>query len=1178
MSSNYDDIVGGAGPAPAPAGNDYDDVVSAPAPPSLSQVAKSRFASKGNVYGGVPGPEPKTTTSADTLGGALNESGLMVPMTSRVVPSGAAGMPFVPAPTGDSGFTPGALVEKAAALNKNPDGMAKAAHGILQVVGGAGDFLTSPLGAATLGAGAAGAAGGVAGQVVKGAATAGVLPFMVQSAKDAYQGITGGDIQQAARGVAGLGVSALPLTHEISEASKALHTDLTGAGPQGSDLSLNQPGSPQPEYPVLDQVTSHATPYEPPPVQPLELNKSRFRRVQGEPNMNPPPEPEMSREEADMQVAQAQADGVQQAKRNALDKNLAEIDARAKSRGIYDDVVGAPDESVPDTPAGPAGRSYDDLAGYADGTAPETAAPSPAEAGDVAAQGVPPDYQAEEIPPRPVPPDSGRADAHGPEPVDDGLIADLGRRADEARARLAERRAGRTGTVMGSGLGGLNDVAEDLPDLAMIGAHKIASGVSDFGTWAKQMADEHGIDPDSDEAKKLFDQSRLVLTSASTRGDAPAGGDKNVGLAKDTLREMGATHSLEQLRLQRQLKPMEQEFDTQMRTKGKQANYDFMSRMERGDLSDPRAASLRKVLDSARERVQALGNGALDDFIENYFPHQWEDPAAAAQAIRELRKSPLEGSKSFLKHRTVESIEAGMLERGLVPKWDNPIDAVRLKVAESDRYVYAQKAIMQGVKDGWIREIEGERPPPGYTKINVSGGHYMADPEVAKVFNNYLSPGLAGRGDNIGTIYRGYMRSASFLNQAQLGLSAFHATGSALNSMISTVALGTKQLFTDGQRMSGVGNIIKGTLPTEPLLQLVKGNRLMREVMAERGITAEMLQKGGGRVGMEHWYFNNSAGRFMRALRRGEYGKAALGTIPAAIESANKLVMQYTVPRLKIAAFIDMAQHEVERLGPDATDQQVRHAYGKAWDSVDNRFGQLVYDNLFWNKAIKDLGLASVRSLGWNVGTVQDLGGGLKDYATVGSRFGGNTPFRDAAFTHRMAYVAALPFVTGLYGAIYGYLHGNPPQTLQDYYHPHSGETNEDGTQERVNLPTYMKEVTGDAHAVMPGGRLHTKGVIDVVASKTNPLLQTVIQTLENKDFFDHPIRNEQDPAVQQMKQYADYLSQQLRPFSTRTQGQEQGPERKVEQFGGITHAPKWSQDGYKPPRAAKRSPYGPQE
>jgi hypothetical protein len=61
---------------------------------------------------------------------------------------------------------------------------------------------------------------------------------------------------------------------------------------------------------------------------------------------------------------------------------------------------------------------------------------------------------------------------------------------------------------------------------------------------------------------------------------------------------------------------------------------------------------------------------------------------------------------------------------------------------------------------------------------------------------------------------------------------------------------------------------------------------------------------------------------------------------------------------------------------------------GKAWDSVDNRMGQVVYDNLFWRKSIKDIGMASVRSLGWNLGTFRELGGGALDFAKAGREAG----------------------------------------------------------------------------------------------------------------------------------------------------------------------------------------------
>lgn len=65
-----------------------------------------------------------------------------------------------------------------------------------------------------------------------------------------------------------------------------------------------------------------------------------------------------------------------------------------------------------------------------------------------------------------------------------------------------------------------------------------------------------------------------------------------------------------------------------------------------------------------------------------------------------------------------------------------------------------------------------------------------------------------------------------------------------------------------------------------------------------------------------------------------------------------------------------------------ATEEVKNRALRQAWDSIDNRFGQLVYDNLFWNKSAKDIGMVMTRSLGWNLGTVREIGGGLKDLAT----------------------------------------------------------------------------------------------------------------------------------------------------------------------------------------------------
>jgi hypothetical protein len=67
-----------------------------------------------------------------------------------------------------------------------------------------------------------------------------------------------------------------------------------------------------------------------------------------------------------------------------------------------------------------------------------------------------------------------------------------------------------------------------------------------------------------------------------------------------------------------------------------------------------------------------------------------------------------------------------------------------------------------------------------------------------------------------------------------------------------------------------------------------------------------------------------------------------------------------------VGVFYDLAQHELEKLPPGTDRAQVRAVMARAWDSVENRMGQLTYNNLFWHRYLKDGLMASVRSVGWN--------------------------------------------------------------------------------------------------------------------------------------------------------------------------------------------------------------------
>jgi hypothetical protein len=145
------------------------------------------------------------------------------------------------------------------------------------------------------------------------------------------------------------------------------------------------------------------------------------------------------------------------------------------------------------------------------------------------------------------------------------------------------------------------------------------------------------------------------------------------------------------------------------------------------------------------------------------------------------------------------------------------------------------------------------------------------------------------------------------------------------------------------------------------------------------------VKEAGGRVRMDSFYKNSAPERMAKAWKEGDYVKAARLSLPALLEYARSRSWS-TSSRCRSSASSATGEEGARgaAAGRDARRSPRRAA--KAWDSVDNRMGQLVYDNLFWSKTFKDLAMASVRSVGWNLGTIRELGGGLVDLASEGAK------------------------------------------------------------------------------------------------------------------------------------------------------------------------------------------------
>ncbi len=604
-----------------------------------------------------------------------------------------------------------------------------------------------------------------------------------------------------------------------------------------------------------------------------------------------------------------------------------------------------------------------------------------------------------------------------------------------------------------------------------------------------------------------------------------------------------------------------------------QESLDFIDKLETGEPikgAEEFTKAMREALDSRYKRIQEIKGS--DAYIENYFPHIWEDPAKAGEALKQfMAKRPLEGSKSFLKERTIPTVKEG-IELGLKPASFNPVDLIMSKVSDMDKFLMANDVWTQFKTDGLRKFVAtGDRAPEGWKLVDdkishsfqfsqtekalISRGKWYMPEAAATVVNNYLSPGLSNN-----PIYQAFRMLGNTLNQAQLSLSGFHLMFTSIDAVNSKMAIELQKTFaesgTGAERTKALGTALASPVTSPYILyqNLIRGNKLLTDYFSKNPEVPELvnaLERAGGRAKMDSFYKNNAVENFFKAVRSGNY-LGALARFPGfSFEGLNKFISEDIVPRQKLGVFSDMATHILDQASKgNWSEYQTTLRLQEAWDSVDNRLGQLTYDNLFWNKTLKDMGMVATRSLGWNLGSIREIPGGLLDLA--------KTPYKafkgTARMTPKMGYVLSLPYVVGIMGAITYYMyHGKAPQKLEDYYAIPTNKTKTDGTPEKVLLPSYMKDVI--AYSQQP--------IRKTVGNKLAPEFATISQMLDNRDFFGSEIRNPNDPLVTQAEDLAKYQASQFVPFSItnliqreKTKGGNMTWIDYLQSFGGITPAP----------------------
>lgn len=430
----------------------------------------------------------------------------------------------------------------------------------------------------------------------------------------------------------------------------------------------------------------------------------------------------------------------------------------------------------------------------------------------------------------------------------------------------------------------------------------------------------------------------------------------------------------------------------------------------------------------------------------------------------------------------------------------------------------------------------------------VIRGHWWAPEGAARIMNNYLAPGLRAKSG----AFRAALGLNNVLNQFQLGLSAFHLGFTSADAAVSKAALGFEGLM----RGKPVGAAKAfASVPAAPLTTFLQGNRILKEWYkpgsqgGEIGKIVDGLAAAGGRAHMDEYYQTRIAERMRMAWRHGNWFGALLRTPFAAVEGVSNVIMRDIVPRQKLGVFADLARFEMERLGPGATFDQTREALAKVWDSVENRMGQLTYDNLFWDRTAKDIAMIGARSVGWNLGTIREIGGGALDLVKEPLKMAAGGP-PEGQNLHRIAYLMGLTLVSAMMGALYQYIAtGQGPEELKDYFFPRTGQLDQAGRPQRASLPTYVKDVY---HYFTEPGR--------TLANKVAPVWNLFAEMVRNEDYYGNKIRNEDDPLVKQMADEARHAVGGFEPFGFRYWQQQTklgAPlAQRAQQFVGITPAP----------------------
>lgn len=622
----------------------------------------------------------------------------------------------------------------------------------------------------------------------------------------------------------------------------------------------------------------------------------------------------------------------------------------------------------------------------------------------------------------------------------------------------------------------------------------------------------------------------------------------------------------------------------------------------------PLADTLKIEFEKRKDKLLALPSKQQAEFIDDYYPHFWKDPRAATSFVEDFKGggASKQGSGASLKKRTVPTMADG-IAAGLQPLTTDPIEATMRYVSSMDRFIASTSVLDAAKANGTVRYFspktmgasghpgsghnvapsgpipEGWVPLKGRGATNALGQTAYAPEDWARVYNNFISRGFGELGEMAQRGVNAVQNSSNAITGLELGLSGYHAFTMANEAVISEVARGVSNIA-GGKPIKGLtvlgkapGAMLKGLPGPWGLGKKIEQVYLGRSQGTPdlRKIVDLMTEAGGRGAGKRHAadYGFSSAGSFFTAWKRGALkqelrqsaqnikaapitgGIKELGrTIGRTMETVAQPLFEKYIPRLKNAAFYD-TMNDWLKANPAASHEEQVAMARKLVDSMDDRFGELIQDNIFWNKALKQSASIAMRSYSWNFGTARTIAGGAMKLLAKPS----SLSITSKNYDPRAAYVVSMAVTVPLINMVYQKLKsGKDPESIDDAMAGRTGGT----------APGFGGKGTVDERAMLPGYQKDVFGWLydpkQEALNKQSKLLQIIEETISGKDWQGHLIADPDADAEQQLGQYLGHVIESMVPISVQTvgKGRKTGSELGVpSEMMGIRPAPGYIQD-----------------